>query len=85
MSSETTVRETIRQIVGKIIRKPDVVLDENTSFKDLGADSLDVVQILVAVESTFGIELDDEQLQSIQDTAAFIVYVESKVAARDNR
>lgn len=76
------VEETLRKIVAKIIRKEDVVLDRNTSFKDLGADSLDVVQIMVALEEAYDIELVDEELKSITDMGGFIDYVKKKVAEK---
>ena len=82
MSVETSVEETIKKIAARIIRKPDIEFGPDTTFKDLGADSLDIVQILVAIEDTYDIELDDEELQNITDTAGFIAYIESKIAEK---
>ncbi|MDP2917712.1 MAG: phosphopantetheine-binding protein [Dehalococcoidia bacterium] len=77
-----TVEETLRNIVKKITRKEDVVLTPTTTFKELGADSLDVVQILVALEEAFDIELVDEDLKSLNNMGAFIGYVKKKVAEK---
>ncbi len=77
-----TVEETLRNIVKKITRKEEVVLTPTTTFKDLGADSLDVVQILVALEEAFDIELVDEDLKSLNNMGAFIGYVKKKVAEK---
>ena len=76
------VEENLRKIVAKIIRKDDVVLDPNTSFKDLGADSLDIVQIMVALEETYDIELVDEEMKSINNVGGFVDYVKKKVAEK---
>ncbi|MBP1706970.1 MAG: acyl carrier protein [Chloroflexi bacterium] len=76
------VEETLRKIVAKIIRKEDVVLNPTTTFKELGADSLDVVQVLVALEETYDIELVDEELKAITDMGSFIAYVKKKVAEK---
>lgn len=76
------VEETLRKIVAKIIRKEDVVLTPTTTFKELGADSLDVVQVLVALEETYDIELVDEELKAITDMGSFIAYVKKKVAEK---
>ncbi len=76
------VEETLRKIVAKIIRKEDVVLDPNTSFKDLGADSLDIVQIMVAIEEAYDIELVDEELKSVTNLGGFINYIKKKVAEK---
>ncbi len=84
MTTEKTVdvEETLRKIVAKILRKEDVVLSRTTSFKDLGADSLDVVQIMVALEEAYDIELVDEELKAITDMGGFIDYVKKKVAEK---
>jgi acyl carrier protein len=76
------VEETLRKIVAKIIRKEDVVLDRNTSFKDLGADSLDIVQIMVALEEAYDIELVDEEMKSITNVGGFMDYIKKKIAEK---
>jgi acyl carrier protein len=76
------VEETLRKITGRILRKQDIVLTPTTSFKELGADSLDVVQIMVAIEEAFGVELVDGDLKSINNMGAFIGYVKQKVSAK---
>ncbi len=85
MSVNTSVEETVKNIAQKILRNKEFTFSPTTSFKDFGADSLDIVQILVAVEDTYDIELDDNQLRNIKDTAGFIAYIESKVAEKNNK
>jgi len=84
MTTEKTVdvEETLRKIVAKIIRNENVVLTPTTTFKDLGADSLDVVQIMVALEEAYDIELVDEELKALTDMGGFIEYVKKKVAEK---
>jgi acyl carrier protein len=76
------VEETLRKIVAKITRKENVVLTPTTTFKELGADSLDVVQIMVALEEAFDIELVDEDMKAISNMGGFIDYVKKKVAEK---
>ena len=76
------VEETLRKIVAKITRKEDVVLTPTTTFKELGADSLDVVQIMVALEEAYDIELVDEELKAVTNMGGFIDYVKKKVAEK---
>ncbi len=76
------VEETVKKIVTKIVRKPDVEFTPTTTFKDLEADSLDIVQILVALEDTYDIEIQDEELQEVSNMGDFVAYVERKVAAK---
>lgn len=82
MSEELSVEETVKKIASRILRKTDINFSPTTSFKDFNADSLDIVQILVAVEDTYDIELDDEELQNITNTAAFLEYIERKVVEK---
>ena len=79
----TEVEETLRKIVAKIIRNENVVLTPTTTFKELGADSLDVVQIMVALEEAYDIELVDEDMKSLTNLGEFIAYVKKKVAEKN--
>jgi len=82
MSVEMSVAETVKKIVTRIVRKPDTDFKPTATFKDFDADSLDIVQILVAVEDTYDIEIQDEELEKISDMAGFIAYIEGKVAEK---
>jgi acyl carrier protein len=75
-----SVEDTLQKVVAKILRKENVVLTPTTTFKELGADSLDVVQIMVAIEEAFDIELVDEELKAVSNMGGFIDYVKKKVA-----
>ena len=77
------VEETLRKLIAKITRKENVVLTPTTTFKELGADSLDVVQVMVALEEAYNIELVDEDMKSIADMGGFIDYVRKKVAEKE--
>jgi acyl carrier protein len=84
MSTDNTqpVEETMRKIIAKITRNENVVLTPTTTFKDLGADSLDVVQVMVALEEAYDIELVDEDLKAIGTMGGFIEYVKKRIAAK---
>lgn len=45
--------------------------------KDLGADSLDVVELVMALEEKFGIEIPDEQAEKISTVADVVAYIEA--------
>ena len=77
-----SVEETIKDIVVRIVRKPEANFTREATFKDLEADSLDVVQILVAVEEAFDIEIQDEDLQNVTNMEGFIAYIEKKIAEK---
>ncbi len=82
MAAEASVEETIKKIVIRIVRKPDIVFTPTATFKDFEADSLDIVQILVALEDTYDIEIQDEDLENVTNMGEFIVYIERKIAEK---
>ena len=50
----------------------------DTSFEDLGADSLDIVEMTMAVEEEFGLEdMDEEDLSGISTVADLVRYLKS--------
>jgi acyl carrier protein len=75
-----TVEEQIRDIIARITRVDKSIITRQSTFKEIKADSLDVVQALVAVEETFGIEIPDEEAQKFQNFGDFVSYVENRVA-----
>lgn len=77
------VEETLQKLIARITHKEVVVLDPQSTFKDLGVDSLEVVQIMVAVEDALGIDIADEDMKSIKNMAGFVDYLKKKVAGKD--
>ncbi len=75
-----TVEEQIREIIAKITRVDKSIITRESTFKEIKADSLDIVQALVAVEEAFGIEIPDEEAQKFQNFGDFVSYVENRVA-----
>ncbi len=80
--ADASVEETVKQIVTRIVRKPDLNFSPEATFKDFDADSLDIVQILVAVEDHYDIEIDDDELQDVQNIGGFLAYIENKIAEK---
>jgi len=78
-----TVEEQIREIVARITHVDKNVITRESTFKEIKADSLDIVQALVAVEEAFGIEIPDEEAQKFQNFGDFVSYVESRVAQEE--
>jgi acyl carrier protein len=78
-----TVEEQIREIVARITHVDKSIITRESTFKEIKADSLDIVQALVAVEEAFGIEIPDEEAQKFQNFGDFVSYVEGRVAQGD--
>jgi acyl carrier protein len=79
---EESVEETLERIVLKITRKKNVNFSLMTRFKDLDADSLDKVQILVALEEAYDIELPDDEVRRIADMGGFVDLIKRKIAEK---
>ena len=54
------------------------VLDDSSFIDDLGADSLDTVELVMAFEEKFGIEIPDDAAETIQTVQNAIDYIETK-------
>ena len=78
-----SVEEQIKEIIARIVHVDKSVLTREGTFKDLKADSLDIVQAMVAVEETFDIEIPDEEAQKFQNFGDFVDYVERCVAEKE--
>lgn len=78
-----TIEEQVREIMCRITHVDQSVITRESTFKDIKADSLDVVQALVAVEETFGIEIPDEEAQKFQSFGDFVAYVENQVGQQE--
>jgi len=72
-----SVRETIKELIGKNIKGVDVstITNEHT-LEDLGADSLDSVEIVLAIEHEFDIEIEDDEFDELQNFGKLVEYVE---------
>ena len=67
-------------IVDKLGVEPSVVTESASFTNDIGADSLDTVELLMEFERTFGIKIPDEDASQIATVADAVKYVEEKVA-----
>jgi acyl carrier protein len=63
-------------IVEQLGVKPDQVTPEAKFIEDLGADSLDTVELVMALEEEFEIEVPDDQAEKLQSVGDVIKYVE---------
>ncbi len=57
------------------VEESDVNMDTNL-MKDLSADSLDAVEIIMAIEDEYGIEIPDEEAEKMQTVGDLVRYVE---------
>lgn len=55
----------------------DKITAETDLQEDLGADSLDVVDLLMSIEDEFEIEIPDEEIENIKTVGALVSYIEA--------
>lgn len=73
------IKDKIITIVATQVGKDRSEITEATSMTDdLGADSLDAVEIIMAIEEEFQIEIADEDAMTFNNVGDLIQYVESK-------
>lgn len=57
------------------VEESEITMDTNL-MKDLSADSLDAVEIIMAIEDEYGIEIPDEEAENIQTVQDLVKFVE---------
>lgn len=72
----------ILEQVKKIIEEqlgidPSEVSEDSSFIEDLGADSLDIVELIMAFESEFDMEIDDDEVENISTVGDVISYIKS--------
>ena len=73
--TEAKVKEIIINELGV---EPEKVTPEASFVEDLGADSLDTVELVMAFEEEFGIEIPDEDAEQLQTVGDAIKYLKEK-------
>ena len=71
--------EEVRDIfVEQLHLEPEAVTPEAKIKDDLGADSLDILQLLMTIEETRGITIPDEELAAFEKVQDIVSYLESR-------
>jgi len=65
-------------IAQKLDRSEDEITEQASFVEDLGADSLDVVELVMALEEAFDIDIPDEESEKIRTVGDAVRYIEEK-------
>jgi acyl carrier protein len=73
------VAERVKEIIVERLGVEPAQVTEKASFiNDLGADSLDTMELVMALEEEFGLEIPDEEADKITTVGEAIVYIQNK-------
>jgi acyl carrier protein len=77
------VAQKVKQIIVEQLGVDESQVDDNASFvDDLGADSLDIVELVMAFEEAFELEIPDEDAEKITTVKDAIDYIQNKTAKK---
>ena len=80
-----TVPEKVRGIIAEQLGvKPEEVTPEAKFIEDLGADSLDTVELVMALEEEFGVEIPDEEAEKLTTVGDAMKYIEGKASQKSS-
>ncbi|HDI11356.1 MAG TPA: acyl carrier protein [Candidatus Acetothermia bacterium] len=80
------IADRVKEIIAEqLMVELDEVTEDATFSDDLGADSLDIVELVMELEDEFGIEIPEEDLEKINTVGEAIAYIESKVEEKEGK
>lgn len=77
MEREEIFEKVAEVIVDQLNVERDDITDESAFIDDLGADSLDLVELVMALEAEFNVSIPDEDVESIKTVADAVAYIEA--------
>ena len=78
-----SVEQKVKQIIVEQLGVDESQVDNNASFvDDLGADSLDIVELVMAFEEAFELEIPDEHAEKITTVKDAVSYIEAKAVKK---
>lgn len=69
------VFEKVKAIVVEQLGVDEVKVTQETSFEELNADSLDIVELIMALEEAFDLDIPDEQAEKIRTVGDAVSYI----------
>ncbi len=73
------VFEKVKELIAEQLSVEENEITESSSIQDdLGADSLDVVDLVMALEDEFNIEIPEDQVENIKTVGDIVKYIEDK-------
>ena len=79
----SNLQDKVRSIIAEQLGvKPEQVTPQASFIDDLGADSLDTVELVMALEEEFGVEIPDEEAEKLASVGDAMKYIEEKAGQK---
>lgn len=75
MSEQATFNK-VREMIVERFGVPEETIIESMTFDELGADSLDVVELVMEIEDAYGIEFDDDRIEQLNNISDAVNYID---------
>lgn len=78
--TEQEIFEKVKAVIAdKLSVEPEKITLEARFIEDLGADSLDTVELIMGLEDEFGLEISDEDAEKIRTVKDAVTYIQAKL------
>ena len=83
MQSEEVLAKLKEIVVDRLNVEEDQIKPDASFVEDLGADSLDIVELIMGIEEEFDIEIPDEEAEKLTNVGEALAYVKKKLGIEE--
>ncbi|MDR3255922.1 MAG: acyl carrier protein [Synergistaceae bacterium] len=83
MNSEEVMAKLKELVMDRLNVEEDQIKLDASFVEDLGADSLDIVELIMGIEEEFEVEIPDEDAEKLTNVGEAVVYVKKKLGVED--
>lgn len=83
MQSEEVLAKLKELVIDRLNVEEDQIKEDASFVEDLGADSLDIVELIMGIEEEFDVEIPDEDAEKLTNVGEALAYVKSKLGVED--
>ncbi|MDR1965236.1 MAG: acyl carrier protein [Synergistaceae bacterium] len=83
MQSEEIMAKLKELVIDRLNVEEDQIKPDASFVEDLGADSLDIVELIMGIEEEFDVEIPDEDAEKLTNVGEAMAYVKGKLGVED--